>query len=112
MWSPSRVPATSPSQLITIAYAHSRVFLMASPERWPNTGTFGSMVLGCTDVCGTATLEGEKILSGIIFPSGHRATVAASERAQLKRDGRPINCGSNFNHDSGLRCAFRAPASG
>src|SRR5579871_4979209 len=106
MWSPSRVPATSPSELITTAYAHSRVFLMAALERWPNTGTFGSMTLACTDVWGTATLEGEKILKENAFSSGPGMSGGALRSWQLAGGPQRFEGRNNFNHENVLRCFF------
>ena len=75
-----------PSALITTAYAHSRVFFKASPDRWPKTGTFGSIALGCTDVCGTATLEGQKILRKILISIGFAMNgYRVAKREQPKR---------------------------
>jgi hypothetical protein len=65
------------------------------------------MTLGCTDVCGTATLEAEKILveNAILF--GFEKKSAALIRAQRNAVLQLRESLANFNSDSVLRCAFR-----
>jgi hypothetical protein len=64
------------------------------------------MVLGCTDVCGTATLEGEKILSEIWLFVGFGMDIAPWKREQLKTLARSCDRDNNLNRDSVLRCGF------
>jgi hypothetical protein len=64
------------------------------------------MTLGCTDACGTATLEGEKILRKVLFSLGpaicSNAEKEEQEFAAMSNEG----C-YNSNRHSALRCAFR-----
>jgi hypothetical protein len=70
------------------------------------------MTLGCTLVCGTATLEDEKILSNNLISIGFGMNRAVAIRRQRKGVSRVAEIIDNFNPDSVLRCAFRKRAGG
>jgi hypothetical protein len=65
------------------------------------------MTLGCTDVCGTATLEQQKILVEISLSIAFGTNRAASNRKHPVNVARRSKCGDNFKRASRLRCAFR-----
>jgi hypothetical protein len=70
------------------------------------------MALGCTDVCGTATLEAEKILTKISISIGFDMNRTAAKREHLNGASPLEKRIVNFNPESVLRCAFREHASG
>jgi hypothetical protein len=70
------------------------------------------MALGCTDVCGTATLEAEKILAKISISIGFGTSRTEAKREWLHQHSSLAKRVVNFNPDSVLRCAFREHAGG